>query len=331
MNPRFLLLSSIALVAPAFSQDAAPVAKSRDLFNGKDLTGWHGEGYAIENGAIVCTPKGRNLITDETFSNYVLDFEFQLTPGANNGLGIHYPGTGDAAYTGMEVQILDSTAEKYKDLKPYQFHGSLYTMVPAKQGALKPVGEWNHERVVIEGKDIRVEVNGQVVLSSDLDKLNVEFPKHAGAKRRSGHIAFCGHGDKVAFKNIRIAELPPKANSEGVKTSGFTQIFDGQTLTGWKPEKDGDASWTAVNGLLKHNGAAKPASQLWTEKEYGDFTLVLDWRWSGHGPLMKRPVLGPDGNEKKGADGQPEMVEVEELDSGVYLRGNEKSQVNLWN
>ncbi len=331
MNPRLFLLSSIALVAPAFAQDAAPAAKSRDLFNGKDLTGWHGEGYAVENGTIVCTPTGRNLITDETFSNYVLDFEFQLTPGANNGLGIHYPGTGDAAYTGMEVQILDSTDPKYKDLKPYQFHGSLYTMVPAKQGALKTVGEWNQERIIIEGKDIRVEVNGQVVLSSDLDKLNVEFPKHAGAKRRAGHIAFCGHGDKVAFKNIRIAELPPKANSEGVKTSGFTQIFDGQTLTGWKPEKDGDMSWTAINGLIKHDGAAKPASQLWTEKEYGDFTLVLDWRWSGHGPLMKRPVLGPDGNEKKDADGKPEMIEVEELDSGVYVRGNEKSQVNLWN
>src|SRR6476660_797886 len=159
MNSRYLLLSSIALVAPAFAQDATPVAKSRDLFNGKDLTGWHGEGYAVENGTIVCTPQGRNLITDETFSNYVLDFEFLLTPGANNGLGIHYPGTGDAAYTGMEVQILDSTDPKYKSLKPYQFHGSLYTMVPAKQGALKPVGEWNQERIVVEGKDIRVEVN----------------------------------------------------------------------------------------------------------------------------------------------------------------------------
>ena len=125
MNPR-ILLTSIALVAPAFAEEAAPVAKFRDLFNGKDLTGWHGEGYAVENGAIVCTPTGRNLTTDATFSNYILDFEFQLTPGANNGLGIHYPGTGDAAYVGMEVQILDSTAEKYKNLKPYQFHGSLY-------------------------------------------------------------------------------------------------------------------------------------------------------------------------------------------------------------
>ncbi len=331
MNTRFLLLSLFSLAAPAFAEEALPVAKFRDLFNGKDLAGWHGEGYAVENGTIVCTPQGRNLTTDEIFSNYVLDFEFQLAPGANNGLGIHYPGNGDAAYVGMELQILDSTAPKYKDLKPYQFHGSLYTMVPAKQGALKPVGEWNHERVFVEGKDIRVVVNGQIVLTADLDKLNVEFPKHEGAKRRAGHLTFCGHGDRVAFRNIRISELPKKANLPLVKASGFTQIFDGLTLAGWKPEKEGDASWTATNGLLKHNGAAKPAGQIWTEKEYGDFTLVFDWRWSGIGPTMKRPVIGPDGNEKKGPDGQTEMVEVQELDSGVYLRGNEKSQVNLWN
>lgn len=331
MNPRHLhLLATFALLAPAVAEDTAPVLKLRELFNGKDLTGWHGEGYAVENGTIVCTPEGTNLITDDTFSNYMLDFEFQLTPGANNGLGIHYPGSGDAAYVGMEVQILDSTADIYKDLKPYQYHGSLYTMVPAKQGALKPVGEWNQERIFVEGKDIRVEVNGQIVLRADLDKLNTEFPKHQGAKRRSGHLCFCGHGDHVAFRNIRIGELPPKANADGVKTAGFNQIFDGQTLSGWKPEKDGDTSWTALNGLIKHDGTAPNAGPLWTEKPYGDFTLVFDWRWSRHGPLTKRPVISPDGSEKKTADGQPEMLEVEELDSGICFRGGVNNQISLW-
>jgi len=88
---------------------AAEVTTMRPLFNGKDLSGWKGEGYVVEDGAIVCSPKGRNLITEETFSNFILDFEFKLAPGANNGLGIHYPGTGDAAYTGMEIQVLDNT------------------------------------------------------------------------------------------------------------------------------------------------------------------------------------------------------------------------------
>ena len=181
--------------------------KFRELFNGKDLTGWNGAGYNVENGMIVCSPAGRNLITDATFSNYVLDFDFLLTPGANNGLGIHYPGSGDAAYVGMEVQILDSAADKNMNVMPSQHHGSLYKLAAAKQGALKPAGEWNHERILVKGSFVRVVVNGIIVLTADLDELSSEFPVHQGCKRRSGQLVFCGHGDRVAFRNIRLGEL----------------------------------------------------------------------------------------------------------------------------
>lgn len=199
-----VLLASLLLVAPAFAADPAPTV----LFNGTDLTGWKGTGYVVENGAIFCTPAGRNLVTEKMYANYVFEFEFQLAPGANNGLGIHYPGTGDSAYTGMEIQILDDTAEKYKGLKDYQFHGSIYTLVPAKRGSLKPVGEWNSERVTVKGPKITVELNGNVITEANLDDLNVSHPKHEGAKRREGHIGFLGHGDRVGFRNIRITELP---------------------------------------------------------------------------------------------------------------------------
>lgn len=295
----------------------------RRLFNGKDLTGWKGEGYVVEDGAIVCTPKGRNLITEEIFANYVLDFDFKLSPGANNGLGIHYPGTGDAAYTGMEIQILDSTAEKHKDLKDYQFHGGLYTMAPAKQVSLKPVGEWNQERVTVMGPTLKVELNGDVILRANLDDMSVKHPKHEGVKRRSGHIGWLGHGDRVSFRNIHIGELPPAANEEGVKAAGFTKIFEGNSLNGWKhtPETN---NWKAIHGILKHNGKPGPIKDLWTEKSYEDFTLVCDWRWSGRGPMKNQPKVMPDGTSSG-------TVEVEELDSGIYLRGNTKSQVNLWN
>jgi hypothetical protein len=161
------------------------------IFNGKDLTGWKGEGYMVEEGAIVCTPKGRNLVTEKEYSNYVLEFEFKLPPGGNNGLGIHYPGKGNPAYTGMELQVLDDTAEKYKDLKDYQFHGSIYTMVPAKRGALKPVGEWNKQRVTVDGTKVKVELNGTVITEADLAELNKKFPKHEGAKRRGRDSSAC--------------------------------------------------------------------------------------------------------------------------------------------
>ena len=319
----FTLLAPIAALVCSANSFAADVLTTRPLFNGKDLTGWTGEGYAVEDGAIVCTPKGRNLMTEEVFANYVLDFEFQLSPGANNGLGIHYPGTGDAAYTGMEIQILDSTHPKYKDLKDYQFHGGLYTMLPAKQGFLKPVGEWNQERVTVMGPTLKVELNGQIILRTNLDEMSAKPPGHQGVKRRAGHIGWLGHGDRVAFRKINIGELPPVANEAGVKATGFTKIFDGATLNGWKHTPD-TTNWKAIHGILKHNGKAGPITDLWSEKSYKDLTLVCDWRWSGRGPQKSQPNVMPDGKENG-------KVEIEELDSGIYLRGNTKSQVNLWN
>ena len=153
MNHSIFALIAISSFSHAWAIETnAP----RSLFNGKDLSGWTGSGYVVENGAIVCTPEGKNLITEEMFSNYILEFDFKLPPGGNNGLGIHYPGKGDGAYTGMEIQILDNSDAKYSDLKEYQFNGSLYTLAPAKKSGLKPVGEWNHERVVVSDAGLMV-------------------------------------------------------------------------------------------------------------------------------------------------------------------------------
>lgn len=324
------LIPIVALVAPLFAQDVKDVTM-RSLFNGKDLTGWKGEGYVVEDGAITCTPQGRNLITQEIFANYVFEFEFKLNPGSNNGIGIHYPGTGDSAYTGMEFQVLDDTAPQYKDLKPYQFHGSIYTLAAAEKGHQKPVGEWNKQRITMNGPKVKVELNGTVILEANLDEINKEKPDHQGAKRRSGHIGFLGHGDRVQFKNIKIGEIAPAANDEAAKGGGFKKLFDGKSLAGWKADKAGDESWVAVDGILKHIHTAKNPGELWTEKEYGDFTMAFDWRWAAPGPEMERPIILPDGSEKLGAAGANPKVTVQELDSGVYVRGSSKSQVNLWN
>lgn len=318
MKPIALLLSLAFVGATAGAKDATYTY--RPLFDGKTLDGWKGDGYIVEDGAIVCTPQGRNLTTEQTFANYILEFEFKLPTGGNNGLGIHYPGQGDAAYAGMELQVLDNTADKYKDLKPYQFHGSLYTLAPAKTGHLKPVGEWNSQRVFVFDNIVKVDLNGTTILEADLDKLAASHPDHQGVKRRAGHLALCGHGDRVAFRKFRICELPPAANVPAVTQAGYTALFDGHTFKGWKG--DGEGHWQAANGVLKYDGKGK---DLWTEASYGDFTMVFDWRWGGRGPMAERPILAPDGSQTG------ETENVEELDSGIYLRGNTKSQVNLWN
>lgn len=324
-----IIISLLALTALAPAQEAE---KFRLLFNGKDLTGWKGEGYAVENGAIVCLPKkGKNLMTEATFSSYILDFDFKLEPGTNNGLGIHYPGHGDGAYTGMELQILDNSAEKYKDLKDYQFHGSMYTLAAAKKEGLKPQGEWNNQRVSVLGPEVKVVLNGVEILAANLDELSDKHPKHDGVKRRSGHIAFLGHGDKVSYRNINILEVPPSANDEGVKNAGFKQIFNGKDLSGWKYQSDGEDNWFVANRILKHTGKNGKTTHLWTEESYKDFTMVFDWRWSGRGEMKNQPVILPDGTQQTDSEGNKVTAEIEELDSGVLLRGAMKSQVNLWN
>ncbi len=185
------------------------------LFNGKDLTGWQGntKGYVVKDGTIVVEPKlGRgDLYTAKEYGDFIMRFEFKLTPGANNGLGIRTPMNVNAAYQGMELQILDNTASKYKNLKPYQFHGSIYGVVPAKRGYLKPVGMWNFQEVIAKGKQITIKLNGTTIVDADIQKAStpetMDGRDHPGLKRDKGYIAFCGHGDKLAFRSLRLKTL----------------------------------------------------------------------------------------------------------------------------
>lgn len=185
------------------------------LFNGKDLSGWTGENhsYAVEEGTIVIRPTegGGNLYTEKEYDDFIFRFEFKLTPGANNGLGVRTPMQGDAAYVGYELQILDNTAPVYAELKPYQYHGSVYGIVPALRGYQKPVGEWNSQEVWLRGDSIRITLNGTVILEGDLKEASKDGTpdgrEHPGLQRSSGHIGFLGHGSLLWFRNIRIKEL----------------------------------------------------------------------------------------------------------------------------
>lgn len=184
------------------------------IFNGKDLDGWVGatKGYVVEDGNLVCLKKGGgNLFTEDEYSDFNLRFEFKLEPGANNGLAIRAPLEGNAAYVGMELQILDDADDVYKSLKPYQYHGSIYGVVPAKRGHLKPVGEWNSQEVIANGRRVKVILNGETIVDADLDEASkdgtVDGNKHPGLKNKSGHIGFLGHGARIEFRNLRIKDL----------------------------------------------------------------------------------------------------------------------------
>jgi len=186
------------------------------LFNGLDLSQWTGNttGYLVKDGVVEVAPEiggGGNLYTKDEFSNFIYRFEFQLTPGANNGIGIRAPLEGDAAYVGMEIQVLDNEAPKYKDLHPYQYHGSVYGVIPAKRGYLLPTGQWNKEEIVARGNKIKVVLNGTVILDGDIKEASkngtMDHKEHPGLLLPKGHLGFLGHGDVVRFRNMRVKRL----------------------------------------------------------------------------------------------------------------------------
>jgi hypothetical protein len=183
------------------------------LFNGKDLSGWtlagrHGRGYVVEDGNIVCPRDGGgNLFSEAEYGDFVLRFEFKLEAGSNNGIGIRAPLAGDAAYQGMEIQVLDNDAAVYRGkLKPAQYHGSIYDVFPAKTGFLKPVGQWNEEQITAVGRHIVVVLNGTTIVDANLDSVTDPevLKRHPGLARATGHIGLLGHDTRVEFRNLRV-------------------------------------------------------------------------------------------------------------------------------
>lgn len=185
------------------------------VFNGKDFADWAGsvENYEIKDDAIACKQgKGGTIYTQQEFTNFIVRLEFKLPPGGNNGLAIRYPGAGDTAYTGMcECQVLDDNYEQIigKKIDPRQAHGSAYGMAAAKRGFQHPIGEWNFEEVTVKDSTIKVELNGTVILDTDLSQVTEFMANHAhpGKGRISGHFGFAGHNDAVMFRNVFIKSL----------------------------------------------------------------------------------------------------------------------------
>jgi len=211
MNKSYLIL--FVLLPFAFAVGLCADKPLKDdgfvsLFNGVDLKGWVGNtnGYKAVEGVLICQAKkskGAKIYTAKEYADFIFQFEFKLTPGANNGVGIRAPLTGNPSKNAFEIQILDDSAKKYAKIKPAQFHGSIYKRAAAKRGHLKPVGQWNKQEIRAEKNLITVILNGVRIV----DRADVARYK----KPAKGHICFLGHGSQVEFRNIRIKDLsPPK-------------------------------------------------------------------------------------------------------------------------
>lgn len=199
------------------------------LFDGQNMDAWTGnlEAYQPVNGAMYVTASygtTGNLYTKKEYSDFVLRFEFCFErDGVNNGIGIRTPMGVDAAYHGMEIQVLHHDSPIYKNLREYQVHGSVYGIIPAKRIKWGALGEWHQEEIRVKGDRITVTVDGVVILDGNIrtatrghnvapdgsnknpytvDKLN-----HPGLFNKKGHIGLLGHGEGIKYRNIRVKEL----------------------------------------------------------------------------------------------------------------------------
>lgn len=327
------------------------------LFNGKDLAGWvnvncHPDTWSVKDGIIVTSGKPIGFLrTEKMYENFILELEWNHQPRTDNkegnsGLfiwadGIPTPGQGYFTRA-IEVQVLVNL--EYRDKKTgavtASSHGDIFsihgaTCVPDRphptgaqrcipsENRAKGFGEWNHYRVTAKDGVIKLAVNGKEV--SGVSKANP----------RKGYLALESEGNVCHFRNIRIKELPssnPGPDEIAKDGTGWERLFNLRNLEGWKDDPGHKGHWQPTDWRLVYDGKSEAKDKnLWTEKDYGDFELVVDWRLTGKSKKKMIPVILPSGDHEKDADGKDKQIEIDDFgDSGIYLRGSGKAQVNIW-
>jgi hypothetical protein len=351
---------SIPMLAVWLALPAADYAGDKDdgfvpMFNGKDLTGWVNvncapETFFVKDGMIITTGKPTGYLrTERQYENFIAEFDWMHLPSpptevGNSGFFVWadpLPAVGSPYTRGIEVQVLVNL--EWKDKKTgaatATSHGDLFSIWGAKcapdrphplgwercipsENRAKGAGEWNHYRVEANNGTIKLAVNGKVV--SGVSKCSP----------RKGYLALESEGSECRFKNLKIKELPstrPTTEETCDVARNFRPMFAGLDLRGWKATDEHAQHWKTHDWILDYDGKCKAKDpNLWTEKEYGDFEMVVDWRWTAKPKKMQRPVILPTGDVAKEGD-KEKTVEVDDAgDSGIYLRGTGKAQVNMW-
>jgi 3-keto-disaccharide hydrolase len=314
------------------------------LFDGKDLSGWvpinvPPETFTVHDGIIVSTGKPTGMLrTDKPYENFIIELEWRhMKPGGNAGLfvwGDSLPAPGLPFARGIEVQILDG-----RETANYTSHGDVFaiqgaTMKPDRphpagwmrclpsEKRAKPSPEWNHYRVICRDGTIKLEVNGKEVSGG------------SQCVPRKGFICLESEGSECHFRNIRIQELPstnPTSAEIAMLDVGFVPLYSGLDLRGWKKDAGHEGHWVSKDHILEYDGKSEARDKdLWTEKEYGDFVLVADWKLPGKPVARDRPVVLPNGDDASNPDGSRKVLSIPYAgDSGILPRGSVKAQVNI--
>jgi hypothetical protein len=346
--PALLSASLVALLAirPAASQDKDGYVP---MFNGKDLTGWINVNcdpstFYVKDNMIITTGKPTGFLrTAKQYENFVMEFEWmhqEKVKLANSGLfvwGDPIPAVGTGYTRGIEVQVLcNATVDG-----SYTSHGDIFSIWGAdctpdrphpnpknkrclpSEYRCKGGGEWNHYKVTGNNGAIKLEVNGKEV--SGVSKCTP----------CKGYLALESEGAECWFKNLKIKELPstnPSPKDVANVDVGFKTLYYGINLKGWKVEPGSEGHWTAKDTILAYDGKSDAKiKDLWTDKSYRDFEFIVDYKFKGKGVKKSYPNVLPSGDDE--IDPVTKKVkEIEVMDagnSGVYLRGSDKAQINI--
>jgi hypothetical protein len=226
--PLFALSAVLGLAPAALASDDNLLSDSersagwRLLFDGHSLAGWRslssaepGAGWKVTNGAIVRNASSGDLVSVDEFGDFELSIDWKVEEGTNSGI-LYRVALGEAQtyYTGPEYQLLDNIKGGDR-FDPKHLAGALYDLVAPPKDFTKPVGSWNHTRIIVRGWHIEHWLNGEKIVDVDLSS-----PEGQALKRHSkfnamphfaayarGHVALQDHDNMVSFRNIKIRDL----------------------------------------------------------------------------------------------------------------------------
>ena len=347
----FTTILSPILSPTILAQVPKEIPVSLPLFNGQDLTGWvpvnvAPKTFTARDGMIISTGKPTGVIrTDRMYENCIVELEWRhMKPGGNAGLflwGDGVPSVGIPFTRGIEVQILDNAYDAKGKNERFTTHGDIFPIHGAK---MTPVGkvavsgarsfpleelsksspEWNHYKVIANNGEIRLSVNGK------------EVTVGKNCWPRKGYIFLESEGSECHFRNLRIQELPSTNATEtetALSGEGRVPLFTGIDLENWKVPEGDNGHWKVAGEVLDYDALSEAAGDksLWSQREYGNFQLIVDWRIK-ETPYTNPNVaqILPDGSEAVDAEGKPIKLSIPDSDSGILLRGSSKHQVNIW-